>query len=100
MVYLVQIFKNKDWKTESKYDKYKDAKKRCLEIVGEDCDVDPYEERKYIIPEKPFEWNGTEYENKETGEKKQGKDKLFFSLQEGYFGRKGEKYWTCRIFVR
>jgi hypothetical protein len=103
-IYQVQVFDTikLEWLDDLKYDNYEDAKKRCIEIVGtDDYYSEPFERSKYITPPLPFEWNGTEYENKETGEKRQGENKLLFRLKEGYFAKEKNDfgYWDCRIYV-
>lgn len=100
MKYKVQTF-NKDtkvWTTESNHKEYKNAKKRCIEIVGdEDYYSEPITETVLVSPEKEgFFWNGITYMNNK-GETKKSYERILFEASEGYFGKKNEETWICRI---
>ena len=101
MKYQVQLYEGPEkWKLDSEYDNYENAKKRCLEIAGDDCDIESHKETKYVSPAAPYEWDGIKYINKKTGEIAKGEDVTLFNLKEGYFGKKGGENWDCRIYVK
>lgn len=102
MTYQVQIPKGHSvWEKDSDHETFKSAKTRCIKLVGSsDYYSEPFTETKYIVPEKPFEWNGLAYENKETGEIKEGENITLFHLDEGYFGNYDKNSpWVCRIYI-
>ena len=101
MKYQVQLYvDNNIWEVKSEYDNYEDAKKCCLEIAGDDCDIESHRKTKLESPTKPFEWNGLKYVNKKTGEIGKEKEVVLFDLKEGYFGNKDSEKWDCRIYVK
>ena len=98
--YKVQLFNRdtKTWSTESEHNSYKEAKKRCIKIVGEDYYSEPITETELVSPQKDgFSWNGLTYMN-EKGETKDAYHKIVFEASEGYFGTKDkDEPWMCRI---
>lgn len=99
--YSVQLFnkETKEWKTESSYDEIRDAKKRCIEIVGEDYYTEPISQTIYETPEKDgYKWSGMEYMN-EKGKTKEAVSREVFYSSSGYFSNKENEYWVCRIIL-
>lgn len=100
-MYKVQLFnkETREWKTESSFDECRDAKKRCIEIVGNDYYSEPISQTEYITPEKDgYKWNGKEYMNY-LGETKNATYKEIFYTTQGYFSNDKNDCWVCRISV-
>ena len=100
-LYKVQLFnkETREWATESSFEECREAKKRCIEIVGEDYYSEPITQSVYETPEKDgYKWNGKEYMN-EKGETKNAIYREVFYTSQGYFSNNREDCWICRISV-
>lgn len=101
--YKVQEFnpETREWITPDGYvfDNYQDAKKKCIELVGdENYYSEPIEETEYVTPEEEgYKWNGFVFMD-EKGKTKKAYTKTIVSLSEGYFGTRDKNSpWVCRI---
>lgn len=100
-MYKVQLFnkETREWKTESSFEECIDAKRRCIEIVGEDYYSEPITQTEYVTPEKyGYKWNGKEYMNK-NGKIKNAMFRTVFYTNQGYFSNDKNDCWVCRISV-
>ena len=99
-MYYIQKLKSKKWIDYKSFKTYKEAKKGCISLCGDDYDCDSFRETKWIIPQAPFVWNGMEYQNPLSGKIKKMVELVLFSFEEGYFGNNGADVWLCRIYKK